>query len=575
MPDIDIGWKVKLDELATKLRESGAMANSEVTKVIAGLNKEFKKAEKAAGNAAKNAAKEWDNKIKGITESSKKVLTMVGGDFAKMGELIFELGPKATTAAGALGGIGAAAVASVVAVAAIAGALYEVAAAAEAAEKRLTEAGHAAQLPPGAAESIEKYRDGMASLRTEADVLAVTLGDDLAGHAGVAAASLGYLLDRALAVKDAISSATGSLVENAQFGARVLAAVSTLGVSELARFVRGNVEANAEAHAQINQNEADSAKALEKYAERSAKALAAVEEARAAAAIKGEKTTRDTIARASKAVQATVPEADLTPTFEINAGDLEQRNALLAKIAAQDAAAAEARLQQLRLEADAVRAVQSAEEMAASAGTIRLEGMRQLAENYAGFTVDLSSGVANLTRIAADNAAKAAENGSERQKRVAMQAFRATKAVQIAAATAESIRAGISLIPSYAFLGVGAYPAAAATAALSLASAIASINSIDPPSFQRGGMVDSMARGTTPDHRLVQARPDEGILTGRGVDRIGGPAALDALNRGGTIGQPVTVNLVVDGRKTASHTIDRLDALTSGRPPLGRRAAYG
>ena len=87
------------------------------------------------------------------------------------------------------------------------------------------------------------------------------------GQAGVAAASLGYLLDRALAVKDAISSATGSLVENAQFGTRVLTAVSTLGASEVARFIRGTVEAYAEAHAQINQNEAETQTLIEKKAD--------------------------------------------------------------------------------------------------------------------------------------------------------------------------------------------------------------------------------------------------------------------------------------------------------------------
>jgi hypothetical protein len=81
---------------------------------------------------------------------------------------------------------------------------------------------------------------------------------------------------------------------------------------------------------------------------------------------------------------------------------------------------------------------------------------------------------------------------------------------------------------------------------------------------------------TDPDHQLIQARADEAVLTGRGVRTLGGPDAVEQLNRGmaGGAGGQTVVNMYVDGRRLASSSVNEWGSLLSGRP-LGRRPAYG
>lgn len=152
----------------------------------------------------------------------------------------------------------------------------------------------------------------------------------------------------------------------------------------------------------------------------------------------------------------------------------------------------------------------------------------------------------------------------------AKKAFKANQNLQRVQAAIESIRAGISLIPAYAYLGPFAPAAAAATAATSLGIALAAISAHKPPEFPIG------RPPLSPDHQLVGVRPDEAILPGRTVSQLGGPRAVERLIDRGPHGS--TINLHIDGRLVASHALDQMDGdarFQSSGWAAGKRPLYG
>ena len=157
------------------------------------------------------------------------------------------------------------------------------------------------------------------------------------------------------------------------------------------------------------------------------------------------------------------------------------------------------------------------------------------------------------------------QKAEEAQKRRVVEAFKRTQALQIAAATIESIRAGIAMIPGFAFLGPFAPAAAAAAAAASLGIAIAGIQAQQPPAFPIGGIVE----GARPDHVMIRAQPDEGIANLRAMGAPGFREALEAANAGEPFrrdgaSSSVAVTLELDRR------LRRLRVAQSSRMP-GKR----
>ena len=563
MPDIDIGWKVKLDELQSQLRASGALSNTEIRKLVGEMQSQFKKAESAAAKSAKNAAKEWDKGLGSLKGIAEKTAGMLGGTFGTLGDLVLDVGEKFAGAGGAIGVMGASVGVAVTGMVALGVAAVEVAAAADDAAKRLTEAGHAALISPEARASLEEYREGTSLLRTEVDVLTVSLGADLAGAVGGAAEAMGYFLDRIAAVKTEAGDMADVLESRVNTVLRVLVGVSTGGMSEVARLVRESIEGNAQTLSDTRQMQAEMAKATETYKARELKARQDV-----AGAIDKETGAVKKHVGALKEEQAA-----LLPITETEA-EREARNnrflELSAKIAKQDADAAAAKLTALQAEAtfrtDLDKMVAESSEKISAIATNEIDRRRSLAQDALQSTSDLAGAMSSAI-------SKAAEDGTVSQKQAALTLFRVSQATAIAASAVDAIRAGVSLIPGFAFLGPGAPAAAAATAAAAFATASAGILSQSPPSFQRGGMVATP--GSTPDHRVIQTRADEAVLTGRGVRALGGPSAVEAVNRGGTAqAQPTIVNLHVDGRKLATARVDPLGSLLTGAP-LGRRPLYG
>ncbi len=145
-----------------------------------------------------------------------------------------------------------------------------------------------------------------------------------------------------------------------------------------------------------------------------------------------------------------------------------------------------------------------------------------------------------------------------------MEAWRQTQSAQIAMATVESIRAGISLMSSMAYLGVAAPFAAAAISAGALATAIAGIRATPPP---------ELPTGRTPDHRQqVAIRDDEAVLNPRAT-----AAVVEAINGSGVArGGPTHVTLQIDGRDVARAVAPRLEGMMRlGGLGLGRRQLGG
>jgi hypothetical protein len=190
MADIDIGWKVRLDDLQKQLQASTKLSNDEVRRMVTSLGSQFKKAESEATKAAKAAEKEWSKSMDNLKGVAEKSLGMLGGPFAQLGEVVFDLGGKISGTSGAVGTLGVALGASAAAAGVLVGGTIALASAASEATIRLQEQGLAAEIPPEAMLSQKDYTDAINGLYTQVDVLTVQLG----GPAMNAVANLSYAI---------------------------------------------------------------------------------------------------------------------------------------------------------------------------------------------------------------------------------------------------------------------------------------------------------------------------------------------------------------------------------------------
>lgn len=170
---------------------------------------------------------------------------------------------------------------------------------------------------------------------------------------------------------------------------------------------------------------------------------------------------------------------------------------------------------------------------------------------------------------------KKLERMAEKQAR---KSFRAQQAAQKAQAIIDGARAAVALIPAFAFMGPLAPAGAAGAASIATAAQLATIAAQKPPDFPVGGLVaDRMPGGgaASADHVNIMAQPQEGIVTGRGMDALGRDG-LAAINTGGTMGGS-TVVLQMDSATIAQAILSSPDltgrivgalGLTPGRAPV-------
>jgi hypothetical protein len=146
-------------------------------------------------------------------------------------------------------------------------------------------------------------------------------------------------------------------------------------------------------------------------------------------------------------------------------------------------------------------------------------------------------------------------------------AFAAQKAAAISQVLMQAAIATVSLTAGLAYLGFGAAPAALAITGPLAATQIGLIAAEKAPKFATGGMVGEM----DPMHRFVAATPREGILTERGVDMVGGPQALDALNRGESMGGGGVSAVMLDGAVLGAAVVQTMRNDPSVRREMARR----
>jgi hypothetical protein len=646
---VNISIQADIRALRDELAKMPNVGDKEARKLVNNLTKQYKAAEKAAKDAAKKSAQAWEKSLKATGDASKQALSLMGGAFGQIGQVAIELGGKLGAVAGPAG-IAAAGIAAL-GIGAVAGAkaLVGIAEAADAAAKRLVDAGRAAELPPGALESIEAYRVATADLRAELDRLTVVLGSDVAKEI---TGAIQLYFD----VRDAVEAARAKVAEFTagnelladqlavvQVQLRVVQALASFGSSEIAAGLRAYAD-SAE----------DAGEATDDFAVTTSDLRLVEGEAAAEAAYRAEVTDAVTAATeaAAKATRdyagATSEAASADAEWVLGLGTVEQ---LEADLAAAHLARAEAAAEAGRIEAEAAAAAQAAEaeRMAALAAEVeefealaaevqeslaegldewwqqQIDKLAEIGEAAVGTFNDIAGLIQTQNDLLIASAQEEIERREENleswkegeleridqmletgeisgkqailerrrireeaaerrramrqrtrdERQAAIDAFEANQAWAISATVINGIAAGVR---AFAELGPIAGAITAAGLAATTAASIAQIEAQDPPSFEVGGMVTDRAggRGTTPDHRTIQARDDEAVLTGRGVSTAGGRAGVERLNRG-EAWAPV-INLVVDGRTVASATINHLgDALltpTPGSFAAGRRPLY-
>jgi hypothetical protein len=146
-------------------------------------------------------------------------------------------------------------------------------------------------------------------------------------------------------------------------------------------------------------------------------------------------------------------------------------------------------------------------------------------------------------------------------------AFAAQKAAAISKVIMEAAIATVSLTAGLAYLGFGALPAALAITGPLAATQIGLIGSEKAPKYATGGMVGEM----DPMHRYIAATPREGVLTERGVDTVGGPQALDALNRGESMGGGGISAVMLDGAVLGAAVVQTMRNDPGVRREMARR----
>lgn len=222
-----------------------------------------------------------------MSSAVERAASLMGGAFGDTADIVLDLGGKM---GGLLGPIG-------LATAGVAGLGYasvQLAGYADEAARRLEAAGLAAMIPAESQASLDRYREGTAALRTEADLLAVTMGGPLLDAIGDMSLALTGLAEKASDVTTPLGTIRGALAETFGSGAgRVMLAISTGGASELARAFSGAAESAVEAGEAISAartEEAGAAKAAEEAAKREASARDQATKAttRQAAAVRSE-----------------------------------------------------------------------------------------------------------------------------------------------------------------------------------------------------------------------------------------------------------------------------------------------
>jgi len=600
---LKISIQAELREMQKSLATLPGITEREAKLMVAGLNRELRKAEAAAKRAAAASEKAWSKAGQGL----KSALSSVGGQVGALGGQADNALRAITSIAESLGPVGVGAFAATAAIGGLAYGVAKLASTADDAADRLRAAGLGDLITAEQNRQLALYDHGLKELSKEFDLLKVKAGADAAGGIGDVAIALdhfhdivGEFMPRATAFEEKVGGwrtlfgpfslslglaldylhavnqeigldfipsanaaglATQELAEEQEYLAKIALPPTTKELkaqSDAMEKAKDRAEELVNGLGDVRDLEKEQAEAHKKAAAKRAEVanaeidqLAATREAgEAQAALNAE------FDEASAALQGlTVDVGDAGQAWGNWMSDLVNDAGLGATIGALnqigDLISANASTQ-----ADAL-----AEEI-----DLRRQAIDEwLTGKQASIDAELENGLISAAE-AADARKRAVIDARQKQQLLqqrtkeereqALEAFETAQGLQKAAALVDSIRAGVSLIPAFAYLGPFAPAAAAGVAAAGLATAWAGIESASAPEFPTGYVPPA----GSPDHTVTgRFRTDEAVLTGRGVQNAGGPAGVEALNRGtGGASGPVTLIAQFNGREIARGVFSEL-----------------
>lgn len=471
-----------------------------------------------AGLVAQRAA--VGDVTKAWQDAGKQVAALAGGPFATLGQASLELVPKLGAVAGAAGAAGAA----VVAIGGAAYALRGIASAALEAEDRLRKAGDASEIPPEAAESLEKYRRYTEDMTRSWDVFVVTAGGKAANVIRGTSWALEEASDAFENVRKAIlktDERVEKVTENSWKAARAIAAIGTVGMSELVLWLERTGEALDEVGEKresaskiavdMAQSEADAEDAIRRdAAKRADKLLEDREKAEERAAEKAAALTARELEKKKAAYQRyhdwlnSVRVAALEREAERQADALaEAADQLDEWIAKQEAA--QEHLEELRIQSQELET--NRQIAVANAAVEALEIVEEKYEDAANKAADswkaMGGYVEDLTGSISNALINAAEDGTAAQKQAAEDFARFHKAISLV----NVVFAGIEAVANAAALPVPFNIPAIAAATIDAAARTASVIATPIPSAFGGRAPKSGASD------LVEVHARERVLT--------------------------------------------------------------
>ena len=157
-----------------------------------------------------------------------------------------------------------------------------------------------------------------------------------------------------------------------------------------------------------------------------------------------------------------------------------------------------------------------------------------------------------------DAMASQAKDGTESQKRAAMATFAIQQASAIASitiSTAQAVAQALaSGMPPFNFIQAAAVGAAGA-------AQLGAVIATPAPTFHTGGAIGGSKMA--PDEVGIRAKSGEGVLTGRGMDAIGGRQGLIDANRGASRGPELVIVQKYQHRAFGAFTQDNVRMVNS------------
>lgn len=584
---IDINIQVKIDQLKSELEKIPGISKKSAEGMAKSYSREYASMEKAAAKAGREAEKAADRTRDAWKGSAERVASLMGGTFGDISDSIFDLGERFSGATAGVTGLGGAAL---VTAAGITAAGFAVGFAAKATAEWLDgmpdliaslkdweglEPISAADL-----QALQSYGEEADKLTAVSARLQVELGAGVAPamesvtHAGIGLLSIFQQLDaiagrfsfsmgdvvRHLVDSSPISAAAAWAFDQlADRGEAVAASMELVtdkmrGLNDEIRQTNDQAQEMLVALGLLDEDEGpvtytraareaevvtrDWAAAQRMLADESSRASIAAAQAQAgatAAALQRQSQEWEAYAERTAATQVQIQES-ITAIEAEYAAQRQEAQTLALQMGAETALQTIGDVAQLQL--DALEKEVQARKHVHKAAVDQFRTQRDIIKEQ------LESGKISQStareRLAAIDAEQKAQRKATKEQRAEQndQIERAFKAQKIAAkgtAVMNAATAYLGFLTTFAALGPGAPFAAAAITGPALKVQLAAINAQSPPKFAIGGMVGDRVQGSA-DHVTIAATPKEAVLTERGVDGVGGPKGVDALNAGKSMG---------------------------------------